>query len=122
MNAALGVARECRRTLKESRKCHKLAQLDAEHTHTLELPRDNWSQRQLMQETECTERRAVDAKPHAFLCTIILFVASIQSALLHLYIEGCQTRAFLARCHTSVAKAVGEQGFIYASMTSDSSE
>lgn len=93
------------------------------HTHTLELPRDDWRQRQLMQETECTERGAVDAKPHAFLCTmIILFVASIQSALLHLYIEECQTRAFVARCHTSVAKAVGEQGFIYASMTSDSSD
>lgn len=122
-NTASGVAHECRRTLKESRKCHKLAQLDAEHTHTLELPRDDWRQRQLMQETECTERGAVDAKPHAFLCTmIILFVASIQSALLHLYIEECQTRAFVARCHTSVAKAVGEQGFIYASMTSDSSD
>lgn len=91
-------------------------------TCTLELPRNNWRQRQLMQEIECTERRAVGAKLHAVLCTILLFMASIRSALLHLYIKECQTRACLAWCRTSVAETVGEPGVISALVIGSASD
>lgn len=51
-------------------------------TRTLELPRRNWRQRQLMQETECTECRTYDASYAQCLFFFSFFSNSVWSALL----------------------------------------